>query len=104
MRDWLTMSVKDQGTTEARLEFWRRASFALISVIIAGLGLFFGVLWNQVQDNRGSIAGLHKEIASLSELVMVNTRAQRDTTTQLAALTGQLDVLLLLDLPQERQE
>lgn len=98
------MSANDQGPIEARLEFWRRASFALVSVIIAGLGLFFGVLWNQVQDNRGSIDGLHVKITSLSELVMVNMQAQRDTTTQLAALTGQLDVLLLLDLPQERQE
>lgn len=104
MRDRLTMSANDQGIIEARLEWWRRVSFALVSVIILGVVAWFGFLFAQVQGNRESINGLHVEIASLSELVMVNTQAQRDTTTQLAALTGQLEVLLLLDLPQERQE
>ena len=94
------MSSDDRGTNEAQLGFWRKAAFLLMGIIMAGVAGWFVFLGNQVQDNRESINGLHVEIASLRELVMVNTQAQRDTTTQLAALTGQLELLVRLDTPQ----
>ena len=98
------MSATEQGIIEARLEWWRRASFALVSVIIVGVGAWFALLSTQVQDNRESIDGLHVEIASLRALVVANTQAQRDTTSQLATLTGQLEILVRLDSSQGRQE
>lgn len=98
------MSAEERGTIEARLEWWRRASLMLVAVIILGVGAWFGLLSTQVQDNRDSIDGLHSEIASLRVLVSATAQAQRDTTSQLATLTGQLDVLLRLDQLQERQE
>lgn len=91
------MSASDQGITEARLEWWRRASCVLFGVIVLGISAWFGFLSAQVQNNRDSIDGLHVEIASLRELVMINTDAQRDTTMQLATLSGQLEILLRLD-------
>ena len=91
------MSANDRDANEAQLGFWRKATFLLMAVIMAGGAGWFAFLGNQVQDNRDSINGLHVEIASLRELVMVNTQAQRDTTTQLAALTGQLELILRLE-------
>ena len=98
------MSADEQGIVEARLEWWRRASFVLFGVIVLGIGAWFGILSGQVQDNRNSIDGLYTEIASLRELVTANTQAQRDTTSQLATLTGQLEILLRLDSLEGRQE
>ncbi len=98
------MSAEERGTIEARLEWWRRASLGLVGVIALGVAAWFGVLSGQVQDNRDSIDGLHSEIASLRVLVSATAQAQRDTTSQLAMLTGQLEMLVQLDLLQERQE
>ena len=98
------MSSDDRGANEAQLGFWRRAAFLLMAVIMAGVVGWFVFLGDQVQNNRDSINGLHVEIASLRELVMVNTQAQRDTTTQLAVLTGQLQILVRPESTQGRQE
>lgn len=83
----------ERGAIEARLEWWRRASFVLLGVIILGVGSWFGILSGQVQDNRDSIAGIYNELAGLREVVAANTRAQQDTTLQLAKLTGQLEAI-----------
>lgn len=88
------------NNVEARLEWWRRASFILIGVIILGVGAWFGILSAQVQDNHDSIAEIHSDIASLRELVTVSTLAQRDTTAQLAQLTGQIELILRLESAQ----
>lgn len=78
---------------EARLEWWRRAAFLLLGVIITGLGAVFAMVAGQVDTNRDDIAGIYTELAGLTKAVEANTTAQQQTTVQLAELVGQLETI-----------